>query len=125
MDEQPEPTVYKILYNVQMKPVEFLGDSLDALQRFPRSARRNAGFELDKVQRGLDPDDWKPMKTVGAGVNEIRVRDAAGAFRVIYVARLADAIFVLHCFKKKSQRTPAGDIEVARGRYKQLIWRYR
>ena len=118
-------TLYKLLYNVRTQPIEFLGDSLDALQRFPRSARRNAGFELDKVQRGLDPDDWKPMKTVGAGVNEIRVRDAAGAFRVIYVACLADAIFVLHCFKKKSQRTPAGDIEVARGRYRQLIWRYR
>ena len=108
-----------------MKPVEFLGDSLDALQQFPRSARRNAGFQLDKVQRGLDPDDWKPMKNVGAGVSEIRVRDAVGAFRVIYVARLAEAIFVLHCFKKKTRRTPSGDIEVARARYKQLMWRYR
>jgi phage-related protein len=107
-----------------MKPVEFLGDSLEALQRFPRSARRGAGFQLDKVQRGLDPDDWKPMKTVGAGVNEIRVRDAAGAFRVIYVARLAAAIFVLHCFEKKSRRTPASDIEIARKRYRQLVWRY-
>jgi phage-related protein len=75
-----------------------------------RAARRGAGFQLDKVQRGLDPDDWKPMKTVGAGVNEIRVRDAAGAFRVIYVARLAAAIFVLHCFEKKSRRTPASAI---------------
>jgi phage-related protein len=65
------------------------------------------------------------MKTVGAGVNEIRVRDAAGAFRVIYVARLAEAIFVLHCFEKKSRRTPASDIEIARKRYRQLVWRYR
>ena len=108
-----------------MKPVEFLGDSLEALLQFPRSARRVAGFQLDKVQRGIDPDDWKPMKTVGAGVNEIRVRDAAGTFRVIYIARLADAVFVLHCFRKKSRRTSPGDIEVARARYKQLIWRYR
>ena len=65
------------------------------------------------------------MKPVGAGVNEIRVRDANGAFRVIYIARLADAVFVLHCFKKTSRRTPAGDIEIARNRYQQLVWRYR
>lgn len=108
-----------------MKPVEFLGDSLEALKQFPRIARRSAGFQLDKVQRGLDPDDWKPLKTVGTGVNEIRVRDAAGAFRVIYVARLTEAIFVLHCFEKKSRRTPASDIEIARKRYRQLVWRYR
>ena len=114
-----------MLYNSHMKPVEFLGDSLTALQQFPRGARRGAGFQLDKVQRGLDPDDWKPLKTVGAGVNEIRVRDAAGAFRVIYIARLAEAIFVLHCFEKKARRTPASDIEIARKRYRQLVWRYR
>lgn len=117
--------LYNLLYTCRMKPVEFIGDSLDALQQFPRSARRSAGFQLDKIQRGLEPDDWKPMKTVGAGVNEIRVRDATGAFRVIYIARLADAIFVLHCFKKTSQRTPATDIEIARKRYQQLVWRYR
>ena len=108
-----------------MKPVEFIGDSLDTLQQFPRSARRSVGFQLDKIQRGLEPDDWKPMKSVGTGVSEIRVRDVSGAFRVIYIARLADAIFVLHCFKKKSQRTPATDIEIARKRYHQLVWRYR
>lgn len=108
-----------------MKPVEFLGDSLEALGRFPRSARRNAGFQLDKIQRGLDPDDWKPLKTVGAGVNEIRVRDTAGSYRVVYIARLKDAVFVLHCFSKKTRRTSPGDIEVAQSRYKQLMWRYR
>ncbi len=118
-------TLYKLLYNAHMKPVEFLGDSLEALKQFPRIARRSAGLPLDQVQRGLDPDDWKPLKTVGAGVNEIRVRDAAGAFRVIYVARLAEAIFVLHCFEKKSRRTPASDIAIARKRYRQLVWRYR
>lgn len=80
---------------------------------------------MDKVQRGLEPDDWKPMKTVGAGVNEIRVRDASGAFRVIYVARIANAIFVLHCFRKKTRRTASSDIELARKRYQQLVWRYR
>jgi len=108
-----------------MKPVEFLGDSLEALMQFPRGARRDAGFQLDKVQRGLLPDDWKPMKTVGAGVNEIRVRDAAGAYRVIYIARIAEAVFVLHCFRKKSRRTAPADIAVAQNRYKQLMWRYK
>lgn len=108
-----------------MKSVEFLGDSLEALMQFSRSARRDAGFQLDKVQRGLLPADWKPMKTVGAGANEIRLREASGAYRVIYIARLADAIFVLHCFRKKSLRTAPGDIAVAHNRYKQLMWRYK
>ena len=103
-----------------MKPVEFLGDSLDALASFPRSARREAGFQLDKVQRGLDPDDWKPMKSVGVGVREIRVRDESGAFRVIYYAKLADAVYVLHCFQKKTQKTSGSDIEVAQTRFKEL-----
>lgn len=108
-----------------MKAIEFLGDSLAALLQFPRSARREAGFQLDKVQRGYDPDDWKPLKTVGSGVNEIRVRDAAGAYRVVYIARFAHAVYVLHCFRKQSRQTSAGDIELARSRYKQLMWRNR
>ena len=108
-----------------MRPVEFLGDSREALMQFPRGARRDAGFQLDKVQRGLMPDDWKPMKTVGAGANEIRVRDATGAYRVIYIARFADAVFVLHCFRKKSRRTAPADIAVAQNRYKQLMWRHK
>lgn len=108
-----------------MKPVAFLGDSLEALLQFSRSAPRDAGFQLNKVQRGLAPDDWKPMKSMGAGVNEIRVRDATGAYCVIYIGRLAEAVCVLHCFRKKSRRTPAGDLDLARSRYKQLMWRYR
>ena len=108
-----------------MRPIEFLGDSLDALRRFPQTARRAAGFQLDKVQRGFEPDDWKPMKSVGQGVEEIRVRQASGAYRIIYLARLRDAVFVLHCFEKKSRRTAPGDIELARQRYRQLMWRYR
>ena len=101
-----------------MKPVSFLGDSRDAIRSFPDGARREAGFQIDRVQRGLDPDDWKPMKTVGPGVREIRVRDATGAFRVIYIATLADAVYVLHAFQKKSQQTAKMDIELARARYK-------
>ena len=104
-----------------MKPVEFLGDSLDALRAFPDSARQNAGFEIDKVQRGQEPDDWKPMTTIGAGVREIRIWDDAGTFRVIYVAKLADAIYILHCFQKKTQATSQKDITTARKRFKDLM----
>lgn len=104
-----------------MKPVEFLGDSLDALRLFPRSARREAGFQLDKVQRGFDPDHWKPMKSVGAGAREIRVRDETGSFRVIYYAQLADAVYVVHCFQKKTPKTSSSDIKLARTRFKELM----
>ena len=68
-----------------MKPLSFLGDSLDGVRAFPDEARREAGFQLDRVQRGDEPDDWKPMKTVGPGVREIRIHDTAGVFRVIYI----------------------------------------
>ena len=90
------------------------------LRDFPQSARREAGFQLDRLQRGADPDDWKPLKTVGAGVREIRVRDTAGAFRVIYAAQFRDAIFVLHVFQKKTRTTSQKDIELARARLKIL-----
>jgi phage-related protein len=103
-----------------MKPVVFLGNALDDLRAFPDRARRDAGFQLDRVQRGLDPDDWKPMKAVGAGVREIRVRDASGAYRVIYVAALAEAVYVLHAFQKKSQRTSPRDLALARARFREL-----
>jgi phage-related protein len=106
-----------------MKPVSFVGDSLDAIRSFPDGARREAGFQIERVQRGLDPDDWKPMKTVGPGVREIRVRDAAGAFRVIYIATLADAVYVLHAFQKKSQATSKRDLDLATARFKDLMRR--
>ena len=88
-----------------LKPVEFVGTALDDLRTFPLSARRNAGHQLDQVQRGLEPDDWKPMATIGQGVRKIRIRDDSGAFRVIYIAKLADAVYVLHCFQKKTAKT--------------------
>ena len=106
-----------------MKPVSFVGDSLDAIRLFPDGARREAGFQIDRVQRGLDPHDWKPMKTVGPGVREIRVRGAAGAFRVIYIAALADAVYVLHAFQKKSRATSKRDLDLAAARFKELMRR--
>ncbi len=96
-----------------MKPIVFLGDSLEIIKAFPVPARRRAGYQLDRVQNGLDPNDWKPMPSIGAGVREIRIRDSAAAFRVIYVAHVADAVYVLHAFQKKTQRTAAQDIETA------------
>jgi phage-related protein len=102
------------------KPIEFLGDSLDVLRRFPEVARRRAGYQPDRVQRGFEPDDWKPMSTIGAAVREIRIREESGAFRVVYVTQIAGTIYVLHCFQKKTQRTSARDIEIATRRYKEL-----
>jgi phage-related protein len=84
-------------------------------------ARRDAGFQIDQVQRGGDPDDWKPMSTVGSGVKEIRIRDESGAFRVLYVAKLKDAIYVLHCFQKKTEKTNVKDIDMASKRYQDLL----
>lgn len=103
------------------KPVEFLGTSLDDLRAFPPSAKREAGYQIDQVQNGLDPDDWKPMNTVGQGVREIRVRDSDGAFRVICVAKFADAVYVIHCFQKKTQKTNKADIDLASKRYRDLL----
>jgi phage-related protein len=96
-----------------MKPISFLGDSRDVIRDFPDRVRYRAGVELRAVQNGLDPDDWKSMKAVGSGVREIRIRDASGAFRIIYVAALADRILVLHAFQKKTQQTAQRDIELA------------
>ncbi len=101
--------------------VEFLGSSLDDLRAFPLSAKREAGHQLDQVQNGYEPDDWKPMSTVGKGVKEIRIRDTAGAFRVIYVAKFAHAIYVLHCFKKKTEKTSKPDLDLATKRYRNLL----
>ena len=89
------------------------------MRNFPAEARRQAGFELYAIQRGLDPSDWKAMKTVGSGVREIRIR-VLGEWRVLYVAKFADAVYVLHAFQKKTQKTSPNDLEIARRRYKQL-----
>ena len=103
------------------KPIEFRGSALSDLRALPEAARRTAGFQLDRLQCGLEPGDWKPMTTVGAGVREIRIADGSGALRVMYVAKFAGAIYVLHCFQKKTQRTRASDIDVATRRYRELV----
>jgi phage-related protein len=90
------------------------------LRAFPGTAKREAGHQLDQVQHGLEPDDWKPMPTIGSGVREIRIGDVAGAFRVIYIAKIADAVYVLHCFQKKSDKTSKPDLDLADKRYRDL-----
>lgn len=104
-----------------MKPLRFLGNSLKALREFPADARRDAGYQLESVQRGEPPDDFKPIPSVGKGVEEIRVWDETGTFRVIYTARLADAVWVLHAFQKKTQATAKRDIDLATSRYAELM----
>ncbi|MEW6342727.1 MAG: type II toxin-antitoxin system RelE/ParE family toxin [Pseudomonadota bacterium] len=104
-----------------MKPVRFLGDSLKCLREFPEDARHDVGYQLDKVQRGHQPDDFKPMPSIGRGVEEIRVWDESGAYRVVYTARLAEAVYVLHAFQKKTQATAQRDVDVAKARYNELM----
>lgn len=103
------------------KPVTFVGSSLDVLRRFPQGARRDCGYQIDRVQRGQDPDDWKPMSSVGDGVREIRVREAAGTFRVIYVAKFHEAVYVLHLFQKKTPATALKDLALAKRRYQEVL----
>ena len=100
-----------------MKRLEFVGSSLNDLKEFPAEARRAAGFELSFVQQGLEPSDWKPMSAVGAGVREIRIH-VLGEWRIIYVAKFAEAIYVLHVFQKKTQKTSRDDIDLAQSRYR-------
>ncbi len=101
------------------KSIIWLGNSRRDLRAFPALARRLAGFQLRRVQQGLDPDDWKPMQTVGPGVCEIRIH-TAGAHRVFYVATRPEAIYVLHAFEKKTQKTAAHDLRVGRDRFNAL-----
>jgi len=100
-----------------MKPVRFCGDALKRLREFPENARHDAGYQLEQIQLGKQPDDFKSMRSVGPGVEEIRIRDDGGAFRVIYTARLRDAVYVLHCFEKKTASTATRDIDLARSRF--------
>jgi phage-related protein len=104
-----------------MKVIRFLGDSRKVLREFPKDACREAGYQLGRIQIGLPAQDFKPMPSIGAGVEEIRISDETGAYRVVYTARLAEAVYVLHAFQKKTRATPKRDIDVARERFQQLM----
>lgn len=113
--------MYKILYimNTQnnRKPIHWVGSTLDDVREFPDNIKRELGFDLDLVQQGLLPRDFKAMQNLGSGVMEIRVRDVSGAFRLVYVAKFANAIYCLHSFQKKTQKTAPKDLEIIKARY--------
>lgn len=104
-----------------MKKIIFLGDSLEQLRDFPPDARSEGGYQLREVQKGNNPSDWKPMKTIGAGVREIRITEASGAFRILFVASLKEQVVVLHAFQKKARQTPQRDIDLAARRLR--LWK--
>lgn len=103
-----------------MKRLIWIGDSLQRLREFPAEARREAGYQLERVQAGGMPIDWKPMPSVGRGVSELRVR-SGGAYRVIYIAKFTEAVYVLHAFHKKARKTALIDIALARKRFGHLV----
>ena len=105
-----------------MKPITFLGDSLEIIRAFPDLAKSRIGRELRRVEMGMQPVDFKPMPSIGRGVEELRVRDENGnAYRVIFIARFEDSVFVLHAFVKKTQATPKRDLDLAKARLRDLI----
>ena len=104
-----------------LKAVVWMGSSKADLIAFPVDARREAGYQLEAVQRGDDPDNWKAMPSIGIGVREIRIHESAGAFRVIYLATRPESIYVLHCFQKKARQTSRKDLEVTKARLKAVL----
>jgi phage-related protein len=100
---------------VSEKPVAWLGSTLADVRAFPKQARERLGYALDRVQRGMEPPDGRPMPSIGVGVHELRVR-IGRQFRLIYIATYAEAVYVLHAFEKKSQKTSRRDLELARKR---------
>lgn len=101
-----------------IKEIRWVGSTYNDLLEFPVDPRREAGFQLGKVQAGLEPDDWKPFDDVGSGTREIRIKDSQGIFRVMYVAKFEEAIYVLHCFQKKTEVTAKRDKDIAAARYR-------
>lgn len=103
-----------------VKPVFWIGRSRQEVRAFPPDARHTAGYQLERVQSGKAPADWRPMTEVGAGVCEIRIHGAV-EHRVLYAATFPEAVYVLHAFAKKARRTPRLNLEIARLRWRVLI----
>ncbi len=103
-----------------MKPLHFLGSSLRDLKKFPVAVQQEVGLQLNKVQLGKEPADWKPISIIGAGVIELRIH-VGSEYRVMYVAKFTEAVYVLHTFAKKSQKTSKLELELTKQRYKQLL----
>lgn len=109
----------------KVKSVVWVGSSLDDLLNFPEDVRKDAGYKLHRLQSGLEAVDWKPMSEIGHGVEEVRLRHVSGAYRIIYFARTEEAVCVLHCFSKKTQRTSGRDKHIAKVRYQAVQQEYR
>ena len=103
-----------------LKPVEWVGDSLKCVRKFVKPVRQQLGYELEPVQHDMEPSDWKPMTTVGPGVNEIRIH-VEGEHRIFYMAKLRRAIYVPHVFRKKTRKTSKADIDLARARFQEAL----
>ena len=114
--------INKYIMPVPEKPLSWLGSSLEDLRAFPDDARRGAGYQLGRVQQGLQPTDWKPMSTVGPNVVVIRIHTRV-EHRVFYVAKFEEAVYVVHAFEKKSRQTPQAEIALAKKRLADLIRR--
>jgi len=102
------------------KEIIWMGSSFSDIKDFPKGARKQAGSDLNNIKAGLPPDDWKPFATVGPGTNEVRIKDEGNQYRVFYVAKFDEGIYVLHCFLKKTQKTSKHDIDVGKSRYKAM-----
>src|SRR5438876_7323527 len=100
--------------------LELAGDSRDTIRAFPDDVRKIAGFQLWRVQQGLEPNDWKALSSVGLGVQEIRIHTGV-EHRVAYIAKFAEAVYVLHAFEKRTRQTPKYDLDLARQRLRLLI----
>lgn len=104
----------------QEKNIYWVGSSKENLISFPKEVRKEAGFQLNKIQSGLAPDDWKSLDNIGAGIKEIRIRDNTGIYRIIYIAKFEDAIYVLHCFQKKAMQITKHDKDIIIARYQAI-----
>jgi phage-related protein len=110
----------EIGHNLYVKPVIWMGGSREDLREFPETVQDSMGFELYRAQCELDPKDWRPMTSIGIGVKEIRVRDEAGVFRMIYLATRPEGVYVLHCFQKKTRQTSRSDLVLATKRFRSI-----
>ncbi len=104
----------------ERKSIKWLGNSLDELRSWPTAVTQDVGAELLAIQEGRDPSDWKPIPIIGAGVKELRIADSNNQYRVVYLAKFMEAIYVLHAFEKKTQKTSPRDLNLAEKRYKEL-----
>ena len=102
------------------RPLLWVGSAREDLRAFPAIARSAAGRALGLLQDGRPPSDYRSMPSIGAGVWEIRV-NTGGAFRVFYVAKFAEGIYVLHAFEKKSRKTSRNDLAIGKSRYREVL----